>query len=395
MMSFVTLAGGFKDWFLKFNFRKPGSSNFSGASDDMFYFIYMLSALFFVLLMAMMVVFTLKYRKKAGAIPQRSAGHNTMLELSWSVIPTILLTWMFFKGFWGFADAVVAPSNAPELLLTAKKWQWNVTYPNGAGSDEVTRTRDLSQPDKEESVAETPIFYVPEGEPVKFRMTSEDVIHSFWVPDMRAKFDVFPNRYTNVWFEPLPIKGDMILKDKKSGQNLTKYEDHWVFCAEYCGSNHSEMSAVIRVVPVPYYKKWVEEAAKPKGELWERGKKYFRIKGCNSCHNVDGSRGTGPTWKNMYGHEVEFADGSSRTAEQMTGAEFANYVRESVYTPATKIVKGFPNQMQSFQGRIGEEELSCLIAYMSCKELTDKPAPQVGEEAKPASEAPAKTPEKK
>ncbi len=391
MMSFVTLAGAFKDWFLKFNFRKPGVSTFSAASDDMFYFIYLLSAIFFVLLMAMMVVFTFKYRKRAGVIPQRSAGHNTMLELSWSVIPTILLTWMFFKGFWGFADAVIAPSNAPELLLTAKKWQWTVTYPNGAASDEVTRTRDLDKPENENSVAESPIFYVPEGEPVKFRMTSEDVIHSFWVPDMRAKFDVFPNRYTNVWFEPQAIKPNApVLKDKKTGAVLTTYEDHWVACAEYCGSNHSEMAAVIRVVPKAYYAKWVDEAAKPKGELWERGKKYFRIKGCNSCHTVDGTRGTGPTWKNMYGHEVEFTDGTTLSAEKMTGAEFANYIRESVYTPAAKIVKGFPNQMQSFQGRLSEEELACLIAYMSCKEVTDKPAPQVGEEPKPEAPAPQK-----
>ncbi len=387
MMSVVTLAGAFKDWFLKFNFRKPGSSSFSGASDDMFYFIYLLSAIFFVLLMAMMVVFTFKYRKRAGGIPQRSAGHNTLLELSWSVIPTILLTWMLFKGFWGFADAIVAPSNAPELLLTAKKWQWTVIYPNGAASDEVTRTRDLDRPELEESVVESPIFYVPEGEPVKFRMTSEDVIHSFWVPDMRAKFDVFPNRYTSVWFEPQTIKGDMILKDK-AGKPLTKYEDHWVACAEYCGSNHSEMAAVIRVVPSAYYKQWLVDKATPKGELWERGKAYYRIKGCNSCHTTDGTRGTGPTWKNMYGHEVALSDGTTLSAEEMTGAKFANYVRESVFSPAAKIVAGYPNQMQSFQGRITEEELACLIAYMSCKEVTDKLAPQVAEE--PKAETPAK-----
>lgn len=387
MMSFVTLAGAFKDWFLKFNFRKPGSSSFSGASDDMFYFIYILSAIFFVLLMAMMVVFTFKYRKKAGKTPERSAGHNTMLELSWSVIPTILLTWMFFKGFWGYADAIIAPSNAPELLLTAKKWQWTVTYPNGAASDEVTRTRDLDKPENNNSVAESPIFYVPEGEPVKFRMTSEDVIHSFWIPDMRAKFDVFPNRYTNVWFEPQSIKGNMTLKDK-NGTVLTKYEDHWVACAEYCGSNHSEMAAVIRVVPPAYYQKWLLDKATPKGELWERGKAYYRIKGCNSCHTVDGTRGTGPTWKNMYGHEVAFTDGTTLSAEKMTGADFANYIRESVYTPAAKIVAGYPNQMQSFQGRITEEELACIIAYMSCKDVTDKPAPQAAEE--PKTETPAK-----
>lgn len=382
----LTLGSGLKDWFLRFNFRKPGVSTFADASDDVFYWIFLISAVFFILLMAMMVWFSFKYRRRAGRVPERSAGHNTILELSWSVIPTILLVWMFFKGFWGFSDVLMAPSEAPEVLLTAKKWQWTVTYPNGAGSDEVTRTRDLDHPENANSVAETPIFYVPESQPIKFRMVSEDVIHSFWVPDMRAKFDVFPNRYTNVWFEPQKIKSTTMLKDAKNQPVVgpdgkpVPFEDHWVFCAEYCGANHSEMSAVVRVVPMAYYLEWVKNAATPKGTLAERGKKYFRLKGCNSCHSTDGSRNVGPTWKDMYGESVKFTDGSGRTAEQMTGAEFATYVRESVFSPALHIVETYPNQMQSFQGRINEDELACLIAYMTSPDVNTKhPVPQIGE----------------
>ena len=394
----LTLGEGLKEFFLRLNFRQPGSSTFADQSDDVFFWIYLISAFFFVLLMAMMVVFSFKYRKKPGQVPQRSAGHNTFLELSWSVIPTILLVWMFFKGFWGFSDILIAPSEAPEVMLTAKKWQWSVMYPNGAGSDEVTRTRDLSKPELAESVAETPIFYVPENQPIKFRMSSEDVIHSFWVPDMRAKFDVFPNRYTAVWFEPQKIKNGTPLMDAKNKPVVgadgkpVLHEDHWVFCAEYCGANHSEMSAVVRVVPASYFLEWVKAAATPKGAPWERGKKYFRLKGCNSCHTVDGNRNVGPTWKDMYGEPVKFADGGGRSAEQMTGTEFANYVRESVYTPAAHIVETFPNQMQSFQGRINEDELACLIAYMSSPEVNTKhPVPQLGEEAKPAEGTPGAT----
>src|SRR5262249_43996242 len=142
------------------------------------------------------------------------------------------------------------------------------------------------------------------------------------------------------------------------------YEDHWVFCAEYCGNDHSEMSAIIRVVPPDVYQKIITDWARPTGRPDEKGAKLYKIKGCNSCHTVDGSRLTGPSWKDMYGAPVEFADGTSYTAEQMTGTAFANYVRKSATEPAAQIVKGYPNQMTSYQGKINDDELNNIIAYM-------------------------------
>jgi len=430
----TTASGPFQalqDQFTKYNFRGPSASPLGQHSDYLFFLIFVMSAFFFVLLMAMMVWFAFKYRRRPGQTPQRSAGHNTLLELSWSVIPTILLVWIFFEGFWGYADKLVAPTNARDLRLTARKWSWSVAYPNGAASGEESFSRKMTTsaagfdeapkdvmvvdaatgdrtPAKEvRGVQSTPIFVVPEGEAVRLRMSSEDVIHSFWIPDFRVKFDVMPNRYTAVWFQSdlidqaLAAQNKWLLmhgvedpKTKKvsqepmldaSGKQYT-YNDHWVFCAEYCGQSHSEMSAIVRVVPVAAYEQLMTEWAAPKGTDANKGAFYYKSLGCNACHSVDGSKNVGPSWKDMYGHAVEFADGSSYTEAQMSGVDFDNYVRESVTEPAKRIVKTYPNQMQSYQGRIKEQELSYIIAYM--KSLSDKGKSEA------ATPAPAEAPKK-
>ncbi len=391
----LTMGDGLKDLFIKYNFREPGSSTIAGPSDDIFYLIFILSTIFFVLLMVLMVWFAFKYRRRPGQVPLRSAQHNTILELAWSVIPTILLAWMFFVGFWGYADQLVAPSEASECVVTARKWSWSLTYPNGATSPVVTRTRSMGDdpvqigPGKTEAVVDTPIFVVPEEHPLRFRMASIDVIHSFWVPDFRAKFDVFPNRYTSTWFKPSKIKGGHTLPNDGDWKQWAgkPYEDHWVFCAEYCGQSHSDMYAILRVVPYETYLSILDDWAKPKGEPWEKGKFFHKAKGCYSCHSVDGSRIVGPSWKDMFGHKVEFADGTAYTDEQMSDPTFfANYVRESILTPAAKIVKGYPNQM-TFQ-HVNPEEMDDLIAFM--EHISDKaPPPQAKPEAKPGEAKPA------
>lgn len=362
------LASGLVDWWTSLNFRTPGASTVAGATDWLFFWIYAISTAFFVVLMGLMLLFTFRYRRRVGAAPVRSASHNTLMELSWSVIPTAILVWMFFAGFWGYSDHVVAPAESTEVVVEASRWNWKLTYPNGAVSPVSTRTRGMGDPeDAQNGVQDTPIFVVPEKHPILLRMSSTDVIHAFWVPDFRVKFDVFPNRYTSLWFEATEIRGGRTLPaDNPAWKKWagTPYEDHWVACAEYCGSNHSEMAAIVRVVPFDVYQDIIKTWAAPRGKPHEVGEKLYKMKGCNSCHTVDGSRNVGPTWKDMYGHEIAFADGTSRTTEQMTGPEFANYIRESVYEPGKKIVAGFPNQMLTYQGKVNEQELEALIAYM-------------------------------
>lgn len=340
--------------------------------DSLFMLIFWISTFFFVVLMALMVLFVVKYRRRPGVPAPVSASHNTILELAWTIIPLAILAVFFFKGFWGYMDRAVAPGQSIELNLEASKWVWAVTYPNGESTPETVHL----------GASDIPVFYVPAETPVMMKMSSKDVMHSFWVPDFRGKFDVFPNRYTNYWFranQPPPGAQTLEYKDK-SGRY--PYEDHWVFCAEYCGDKHSEMAAIIRVVPYAAYRKVVYDewaGAKPPVEV---GKIIFKTK-CASCHTVDGSKNIGPTWKDMYGHAVQFNDGSGLSEEQMTGAGFDNYVRESIIAPAAKVVAGYPNQMTSFAG-MSEVQINGIIAYI--KSISDK-APK--EEAAPAEGSPA------
>src|ERR1043165_3210597 len=367
------------DWFLNLNFRGSGTSTISGSSDMVFFWIFLISTFFFVLLMVLMVWFTFKYRRRAGVAPLRSPSHNTVLGLLWSGIPTIILVWMFFAGFWGYTNAVMAPADSTELMVTGAQWNWRVDYPNGAASPITTRARRLvndgppsAEEARREAATETPIFVVPEDRSIELRMSSIDVIHSFWIPDFRVKFDVFPNRYTSLWFKASKVDWTRVTdSDTTKGGITYPYQDHWVFCAEYCGNDHSQMYAVCRVVPKAQYDQIIKEWAEPRGTPVEQGAMLYKIKGCNSCHSLDGSKGTGPTWKNMYGHSVEFTDGTSRTDQQMTGVEFANYVRESAFTQAGHIVSGFKNEMQIYQGRLTPKELAAIIAFQSSNLLTD------------------------
>ncbi len=334
-------------------------------SDGLFMFITWVSVFFFVLLMALMVLFCIKYRRKPGTHAPVSAAHNTPLEIAWTVIPTAILVVMFFAGFKGYVSTVVPPGDAVQMDLTAKMWNWSITYPNGT-------TSSMTTPLSEGGAVESPIFYFPAGKPVKLRMTSQDVLHSFWVPDFRKKFDVFPNRYSTFWFQPEELGPE----DLKRG-----YRDHWVFCAEYCGQDHSEMSAIIRVVPMATYVKWIQNAGSDKPLTGAAlGRAMYSAKGCASCHSVDGAAGTGPTWKNLYGYERPLTDGSSVVADE-------NYIRESIYVPAAKIHQGYPNQMISYAGQINEEQLGGIIAYMQT--LSDRGPKQDFDEVPKEGDAPA------
>lgn len=369
------LAQGFLEWLHLVFFREQARGVHGNDADELFMDIWWLSVFFFVVLMVLMVYWTIKYRRRPGTIAQPSASHNTPLEVAWTVIPLGILAVIFFKGFHGYMNHAVAPAGAIELDLQAQKWDWLVTYPDGETSPAKKRVGDK----------DVPIFVVPAGVPVRMKMHSIDVIHSFWVPDFRGKFDVMPNRYTSYWFQadqpnPDPTNAPMRLSD---GTDFTGYEDHWIFCAEYCGDSHSEMTGIIRAVPEDVYRKvlksWGTDGLSPV----ELGKRMWTTR-CSSCHSNDGKAGTGPTWKDIYGHAVEFTDGTALTPEQAADdTEFANYIRESILYPSKRIVKGYPNQMASFQGLLDEKQITGIIAYI--KTLSDK-APKA--DAAPAA-APA------
>lgn len=363
-----------QEWLRNIWFTRSNSTQ-AAETDWLFMFILWVSIISFVFLMGVMFYFVWKYRYRPGVPTLRSAAHNTPLELAWSIVPLLVMVPIFFWGFHGYIRKQAAPAGSETIMIEGRQWDWSVRYDNGASPREyVVGTTN----------APIPVIIVPAARPVKLIFSSKDVIHAFFIPDFRTKIDVTPNRYTSMWFQPLEPtevmtdeKGNPIKDPKDKTGKRYLYHDHHVFCAEYCGENHSEMAAYIRVLRWDDYLRAKAELNTPdpnatraqRGEFnW--GKKF----GCRSCHSIDGTKGTGPSWKNMFGHEVEFMDSSAYTAEQM-GDEtfFANYVRESVLTPQAKIVKGFGPQMNSYQGQVKAEDLADIIEFM--KTLSDKYVP--------------------
>jgi len=356
----ITLAGASPSILQDLIFGGTGASESAAWSDGLFMAITWFSIISFIIVMGAMFYFVVKYRRRPGVPVERSPHHHTLLEIVWTVVPSASLLVFFVLGFQGYAQKVVLPDSAMELRIDAWKWAWQATYPNGATSPEVKL---LSQKDTEMGVAsglEYPIFYVPEDTQVKLRMNSRDVIHSFWIPDFRVKMDVIPNRYTGYGFTTPTIKSSDVVIDPTSSQEIPG-RDLWIFCAEYCGDEHSRMAATLRVVPREIYDAKVKEWARPKSpvvlgqQIWQQQ--------CKICHSVDGSPGTGPTWKDSYGYEAALSDGTRVERDP-------NYIRESILNPNAKVVQGYAPAMPSFQGQLGEEDLDGLIAYM--RTLSDR-----------------------
>ncbi|HPC82371.1 MAG TPA: cytochrome c oxidase subunit II [Thermoanaerobaculaceae bacterium] len=298
----------------------PAASTTAGEVDALFHFILWLSAFFFALIVGLMVLFVVRYHRRRAARPQRSASHNTALELTWTVIPLVLVVVIFGWGFKVFLDMNTVPADAYEIQVTGQKWKWLFTYPTGHVDENL---------------------HVPVNRPVRLVMTSEDVIHSFFVPAFRVKRDVVPGRYSKLWFEA-----------KRAGA-------FDIFCAEYCGSSHSDMIAKVVVHPEGEFEAWLEKEGNVLSKLppAEAGERLYRIRGCAQCHSVDGSAGIGPTLQGLFGETVPLAGGGTAIADE-------NYVRESILEPQASVVAGFQPVMPTYKGRLTDAEITALIAYL-------------------------------
>ncbi len=289
--------------------------------DDLYIFIVWISLFFFVLIAGLLAFFITRYRRKGPNDQTPHITHNMKLEITWTVLPLLICLVVFFWGFNGYVRASVAPGSAMEIQVTAKKWVWQFEYPDGS--------RTINE------------IHVPIGKPVRLVMTSEDVIHSFFVPSFRVKHDVVPGRYTEVWFQP------------------TKLGIHQVFCTEYCGKGHSDMLAKVYVDDDATYEKWVQEGDETikTMPLPQLGKLVYEEKGCSTCHTIDGTPSKGPTWKSIYGRPETMSDNRSMMVDE-------NYIRSSMMDPQKDIVKGFEGIMPTFQGLLREREIKGVIEFI-------------------------------
>ncbi len=325
----------------------------AGRWDALYIFLVWLSVFFFVLVVGAMIYFAIKYRSSVVKKTRYITG-NHLLEGIWIAVPTILLLVIFGWGYVVYRDMTQSPIDAYEIRVIGKQWLWTFQYDNG-----TTTVGEL---------------YVPINKPVKLIMTSQDVLHDFFIPNFRVKQDVVPGMYTSVWFEArVPGK-------------------HQVFCAEYCGTSHSGMLAQVIALDDTQWKAWlaggkitdvpkatdeIGAADAPRGTLTSQadtlrvaqaapelkrvsmvmqGKNVFESKGCVSCHSVDGTHKIGPSAKGLYGSKPELMDGTHVTADE-------NYLRESIESPQAKLVKGYSPVMPTFKGLIDETEMNALLAY--------------------------------
>ncbi len=305
------------------------ASSIAPEVDGLFLFVTAVSLFLLVGVTGAILYFVYRYRRTSPAERPAPVEESRVLEVSWIVVPTILVLLVFNWGFKSYVKMNVTPPGAYEIQVRAQQWNFLFEYPNGATSDTLV---------------------VPAGEEVKMRMSSADVLHGFFIPAFRVKYDILPNRYTSVWFK------------------ATKEGTYDLFCTEYCGTKHSEMNKVVRVEPRSEFQQWLDDKKMSKDiPLPQLGEQLYTQQGCQGCHSLDGSRMTGPSFQGLYGMTAhKMSDGSSVTVDE-------NYLRQSILKPEERIVQGYQNLMPGTYSSLSERELSGLIAFI--KEQSDKEPP--------------------
>lgn len=321
----------------------PAASAQAPEVDNLYFFLNVVTVIMTGAIFIAVIYFAFKYKRRPGVEPVQIHG-STKLELTWSILPFLIMLVMFGWGAKIFFAEAQPPKDAIEIFVTGKQWMWKIQYPNGG--------REIDE------------LHVEVGQPVKLTMASEDVIHSFSIPAFRVKHDVVPGHYDALWFTP------------------TKPGHYHLFCTEYCGTQHAHMGGWVDVLDKPDFEKW-EAGAAIQGTLAEKGLTEFEQLGCATCHLMN-QQGRGPNLTNLYGKRIYLSNGSTVIADDA-------YIRESILNPNAKIVASFqPNIMPVFQGQISEEGINEVIAYI--KSLSQPvPPSQEGSQQWPIVLAPPNT----
>ncbi|MSV30051.1 MAG: cytochrome c oxidase subunit II [Bryobacterales bacterium] len=293
------------------------ASSFASEVDALYFFLVALTAFFSVLIGGLVVFFAIKYRRRKNSPPAVIEAEGIALELTWSIIPLIISLFIFVWGASLYFKGSRPPDDAAEVYAVGKQWMWKIQHMEGR--------REINE------------LHVPVGRAVKLKMTSEDVIHSFFVPAFRTKADVLPGRYTTVWFKP-----------EKAGA-------YHLFCAEYCGTKHSGMIGYVYAMEPNDYQNWLVGGT-AEGTLAQRGEKLFQDLACTNCHKAEGT-GRGPALAGIFGTRIQLEGGAKVLVDE-------EYIRESALNPTAKVALGYQPVMPTFQGLMTEEGLLSLIEYI-------------------------------
>ena len=301
-----------------FAFLPEQASDYAARVDALYLFLTVVSVFFTLLAAALVIIFVIKYRRRTADDVTAPPHADSTLEVVSGSVLFVLLMIMFGWGAKLYFEQNRPPADAMEILVTGKQWMWKIQHPQG--KKEINN------------------LHVPVGQNIKITMTSEDVIHDFFIPAFRVKNDAVPGRYTSIWFKP------------------NKIGTYRLFCAEYCGTEHSYMGGWVHVVSQADYEKWVRGAAATTESPAAAGAKLFTKLACITCHS--GAPGQlGPNLAGVYGHKVKIKGGGEVVADEA-------YLRESILNSQAKIVEGYLPVMPVFKGQVTEEQVMQLIAYI-------------------------------
>ncbi len=298
------------------------ASSFAWQVDYLYFYLIAISVFFTVGIVAAIFIFAIKYREtEKFSTPQQIHG-SIPLELFWSFVPFVISMTVFLGGAVVYYNQYKIPADTMEIYVVGKQWMWKIQHPSGQ--------REINE------------LHVPVGRKIKLTMTTEDTLHDFFIPAFRAKADVIPGRYTTMWFEP------------------TKPGKYRLFCAEYCGLNHSGMGGWVYVLEQKDFDNWLAGNVSDQTPV-QMGEDLFTNKlGCASCH-AGGDNQRGAKLEGIYNHEVKLVGGNTVVADD-------EYIRNSILNPGGQVVEGFQPIMPTFKGQVTEEQLVSLVAYI--KSLT-------------------------
>src|SRR6266550_5325852 len=300
-----------------FPFIPESASTMSGDVDALFLYLCGVTIFFALLIGGIIVFFVLRYRRRNPFEIPRPIEGSQKLETLWSVIPLLIAMSFFIWGASLYFRQYRPPQNAIEIYVVGKQWMWKFQHATGQ--------REINE------------LHVPVGRKVKLIMTSEDVIHDVFVPAFRIKADVVPGRYTTLWFE------------------ATKTGSYHLFCAEYCGMNHSQMGGWVVVMDPTEFNNWLGGNVNQQSAATS-GQQLFQTLGCASCHGNNGEGGRGPALLGVFNSNVQLTTGQTIRGDE-------SYIRESILNPQAKLVNGYGPIMPTFQGVVTEEQIVQLLAY--------------------------------